>query len=82
MDPGIFASRRTSSSPRAGFDVLLFALNSLDIFHGQAGAPCGCGLDNAHDYALVLRQIQRLERTQRAIFIHGVNPERHAPIVS
>ena len=62
------------------FGVLLLSLNSLDVLEGQAGSPCG--LDDAHDYVLVLGQIQRLERTQRAIFVDGVNLERYAPIVS
>jgi hypothetical protein len=39
-------------------------------------------LDDAHKYALMLHQVQRLERTQDSIFIYGVNLEWHATIVS
>ena len=39
------------------------------------------GFDDAHEYVLMLLQVQRLQRPQHAIFVHGIDLERHATIV-
>ena len=37
--------------------------------------------DDTHEYVLMLLQIQRLQRPQHTILVHGVNLKRHATIV-
>jgi hypothetical protein len=67
---------------RSRFGFLQFSFDALDVLDGQIGPALSRGFDDAYQYVLVLSQVQRLERPQNAIFVHGVNPERRATIVS
>jgi len=68
--------------PWSRFSILLLAAKSLDILDGETRSSGSRGLDHTYAYVFVLSQIQRLQRAQHAIFVHGVNLERHASIVS